>query len=108
MSATAGRPRLLFISPRFLFPMDQGGKIRTGNILRGMKGGAFEVTLASPAPPDVNRFSRRPGSRLRPVRLLARTRANAHRPPAVVGERGTRRGGQRPVDRRAVPVSPRR
>ncbi len=44
------RPRLLFVSPRFLFPMDQGGKIRTGNILRCMKGGAFEVTLASPAP----------------------------------------------------------
>jgi glycosyltransferase involved in cell wall biosynthesis len=44
--------RLLFVSPRFLFPMDQGGKIRTGNILRAMKGGAFEVTLASPAPPD--------------------------------------------------------
>src|SRR5690349_10777444 len=30
--------------------MDQGGKIRTGNILRGMKGGMFEITLASPAP----------------------------------------------------------
>lgn len=44
------RPRLLFVSPRFLFPMDQGGKIRTGNILRGLKGGAFNVTLASPAP----------------------------------------------------------
>jgi glycosyltransferase involved in cell wall biosynthesis len=44
------RPRLLFVSPRFLFPMDQGGKIRTGNILRGLKGGAFSVTLASPAP----------------------------------------------------------
>ena len=52
------RPRLLFISPRFLFPMDQGGKIRTGNILRGLKGGAFEVTLASPAPADVVRFER--------------------------------------------------
>lgn len=46
------RRRLLFVSPRFLFPMDQGGKIRTGNILRGMKGGAFDITLASPAPPD--------------------------------------------------------
>ncbi len=46
------KPRLLFVSPRFLFPMDQGGKIRTGNILRCMKGGAFEVTLASPAPAD--------------------------------------------------------
>jgi hypothetical protein len=45
------RPRLLFISPRFLFPMDQGGKIRTGNILRGMKNGVFDVTLVSPAPP---------------------------------------------------------
>jgi glycosyltransferase involved in cell wall biosynthesis len=50
VSSQPGRPRLLFISPRFLFPMDQGGKIRTGNILRGLKGGAFEVTLASPAP----------------------------------------------------------
>jgi glycosyltransferase involved in cell wall biosynthesis len=55
--SSAGRPSLLFVSPRFLFPMDQGGKIRTGNILRGMKGGAFEVTLASPAPADVARFA---------------------------------------------------
>jgi glycosyltransferase involved in cell wall biosynthesis len=55
-AVAAGRPRLLFVSPRFLFPMDQGGKIRTGNILRGLKGGAFEVILASPAPPSVNRF----------------------------------------------------
>ncbi|MDR3533765.1 MAG: glycosyltransferase [Rhodopila sp.] len=51
------RPRLLFVSPRFLFPMDQGGKIRTGNILRGMKGGAFDVTLASPAPADYARYA---------------------------------------------------
>jgi glycosyltransferase involved in cell wall biosynthesis len=36
--------------------MDQGGKIRTGNILRRMRGGAFEVTLASPAPPNLDRF----------------------------------------------------
>ena len=50
------RPRLLFISPRFLFPLDQGGKIRTSNILRHMKGGAFEILLASPAPADVARF----------------------------------------------------
>ncbi|MFO1027537.1 MAG: glycosyltransferase [Acetobacteraceae bacterium] len=49
------RPSLLFVSPRFLFPMDQGGKIRTGNILKGLKGGAFEVVLASPAPPDAAR-----------------------------------------------------
>ncbi len=53
---TEAQPKLLFVSPRFLFPMDQGGKIRTGNILRGMHGGAFEMTLASPAPLDVNRF----------------------------------------------------
>lgn len=44
--------RLLFVSPRFLFPADEGGKIRTGQILRGLKGGAFHVTLASPAPPS--------------------------------------------------------
>ncbi|MDS4059853.1 MAG: glycosyltransferase [Candidatus Contendobacter sp.] len=44
------RPRLLFVSPRFLFPTDQGGKIRTTQILRGMKGGRFDLTLASPAP----------------------------------------------------------
>ena len=50
------KPRLLFVSPRFLFPMDQGGKIRTGNILRGLKDGAFDVTLASPAPTDHARY----------------------------------------------------
>ena len=48
--------RLLFISPRFLFPLDQGGKIRTSNILRAMKGGAFEITLASPAPANASAF----------------------------------------------------
>lgn len=46
------RPRLLFVSPRFLFPLDQGGKIRTVGILRAMKGAAFEIVLASPAPAD--------------------------------------------------------
>lgn len=46
------RPRLLFVSPRALVPTDEGGKIRTANILRQMKGGAFRITLASPAPPD--------------------------------------------------------
>lgn len=51
------RPRLLFVSPRFLFPMDQGGKIRSGNTLMGMKGGAFEIVLASPAPPDATRYA---------------------------------------------------
>ncbi len=51
------RPRLLFVSPRFLFPMDQGGKIRTANTLKGMKGGAFEIVLASPAPADTAPFA---------------------------------------------------
>ncbi len=41
--------RLAFISPVFLLPADAGGKIRTGNILRSMRGGAFNVTLVSPA-----------------------------------------------------------
>ena len=49
--------RLLVVSPRFLFPLDQGGRIRTGNTLRHMKGGAFHITLASPAPPDAGRFA---------------------------------------------------
>jgi glycosyltransferase involved in cell wall biosynthesis len=40
---------LLFVSPRFLFPIDSGGKIRTTQTLRGLKGGAFEVTLVAPA-----------------------------------------------------------
>jgi glycosyltransferase involved in cell wall biosynthesis len=44
------RRRLLFVSSRYLFPIDSGGKIRTVNILRGMKDGAFEITLASPLP----------------------------------------------------------
>jgi glycosyltransferase involved in cell wall biosynthesis len=48
--------RLLVISPRFLFPLDQGGRIRTANTLRRMKGGAFHITLASPAPADAARF----------------------------------------------------
>ncbi len=44
------------VSPRFLFPLDQGGRIRTANTLRQMKGGAFDITLASPAPADAARF----------------------------------------------------
>lgn len=46
------RYRLLFVSSRYLFPTDSGGKIRTVNVLRGMKGGAFEITLVSPLPSD--------------------------------------------------------
>jgi len=48
--------RLLVVSPRFLFPLDQGGRIRTANTLRNMKGGAFQITLVSPAPPDAGRW----------------------------------------------------
>jgi glycosyltransferase involved in cell wall biosynthesis len=44
------RLKVAFVSPVFLFPADAGGKIRTGNILRGLKeSGAFDVTLLSPA-----------------------------------------------------------
>jgi glycosyltransferase involved in cell wall biosynthesis len=43
------KPRLTFVSPVFLFPNDAGGKIRTTNILRGLRGGAFEITLIGPA-----------------------------------------------------------
>lgn len=43
------RPRLAFVSPVFLFPNDAGGKIRTTNILRGLKGGIFDITLLCPA-----------------------------------------------------------
>lgn len=45
------RPRLLFIAPWFPFPRISGGRVRSTDILRGMKGGRFEITLASPAPP---------------------------------------------------------
>ena len=43
---------MLFVSPRFLFPADSGGKIRTIQVLKGLKGGRFQVTLVSPAPRD--------------------------------------------------------
>lgn len=51
------RPRMLFVSPRFLFPMNEGGKIRTANTLRHLKGGAFDLTLATPVPPDATSFA---------------------------------------------------
>jgi glycosyltransferase involved in cell wall biosynthesis len=51
------RLRLLFISPRFLFPLNEGGKIRTVGMLRAMKGGPFDITLASPAPDNVADFA---------------------------------------------------
>ena len=81
------KPRLLFISPRFLFPLDQGGRIRTANTLRHMKGGAFDITLMSPTPSNAEHFAeqtaalcdrfvswpQRPMSRLRRALALAGT-----------------------------------
>jgi polysaccharide biosynthesis protein PslH len=54
MSAASSdsRPLLLFVSTRFLLPIDSGGKIRTTEILRGLKGGRFRVVLACPAEPE--------------------------------------------------------
>lgn len=46
---TVAKPRLAFVSPVFLFPSNTGGRIRTSNILRGLKGGEFDITLLSPA-----------------------------------------------------------
>lgn len=46
-----GHQTLLFVSPRFLFPVDSGGKIRTTQTLRGLKGGHFRIRLLSPATP---------------------------------------------------------
>lgn len=51
MDAPTAKPRLLFVSPQFLFPMDAGGKIRTANILKRLKGRAFHIDLISPAAP---------------------------------------------------------
>src|SRR5262245_42880461 len=48
MTASAGNKKLkvLFFSQRFPFPMDTGGKIRTGKILEQLKT-IFEITLVS-------------------------------------------------------------
>lgn len=51
-SHSAERRRMLFVSTRYLYPVDSGGKIRTTQILRGLKGGRYSVTLVSPAPVD--------------------------------------------------------
>lgn len=42
---------LAFVSTRFLFPIDSGGKIRSTQILKGLKGGDFRILLISPADP---------------------------------------------------------
>lgn len=46
---SSAKPNLVFISTIFLFPTDAGGKIRTTNILRGLKGGRFKIILLCPA-----------------------------------------------------------
>lgn len=48
------KPRLLFVSPRYLLPADMGGKIRTAHVLKGLKGGRFHTTLISPAPSQLS------------------------------------------------------
>jgi glycosyltransferase involved in cell wall biosynthesis len=56
VSQALRRLRVAFISPVFLFPADAGGKIRTGNILRGLKeSGRFDITLLSPATAEQQR-----------------------------------------------------
>lgn len=98
----SGRPRLLFVSPRFLFPADQGGKIRTTQILRGMKGGRFEIVLASPATPDeaaqhrsdletvCDRFVTWPGPRRLPLSKITRLRhLFSPLPVSVISDRST-------------------
>jgi len=86
------RPTLLFVSPRFLFPANEGGKIRTSNILRHMKGGAFRIVLAAPASPDAARFAADIESvcdrflswPATPASMLRRVRALADRHPVSV------------------------
>lgn len=98
------RPLLLFISPRFLFPMDNGGKIRTVQILRGMKGGAYEIALASPVPPEgsdrfaadlaavCDRFAAWPEPRRGPTFQVTRVRHLLSRLPVPVATDRSRPG----------------
>lgn len=46
------RPELVFVSPRFLFPADSGGAIRTTEILRNLRGRSFRIRLLSTAAGD--------------------------------------------------------
>lgn len=94
------RPSLLFVSPRFLFPADEGGKIRTSSILREMKSGPFEIVLASPAPADLDRYRSEIGSvcdRFRswpavPASASRRLRALLDRRPVSVATDDTAEG----------------
>jgi len=100
----SARRRLLFVSPRFLFPADSGGKIRTGQILRGMKGGAYEIALVSPVPAGgqvrfaaeiaavCDRFAAWPEPRRGPAFRLTRLRHLASRLPVPVATDRSRPG----------------
>ena len=46
MPETKKKPKVLFLSQRFLFPQDTGGKIRTGKILEKLKN-HFSITVIS-------------------------------------------------------------
>ena len=82
----------MVVSPRFLFPLDQGGRIRTANTLRHMKGGAFDITLVSPAPSDAWRFRQQTAAACdrflswpeAPISRLGRAMALAQRLPVAV------------------------
>jgi glycosyltransferase involved in cell wall biosynthesis len=101
---SARRRRLLFVSPRFLFPADSGGKIRTVQILRGMKGGAYEIVLVSPVPRDgrtrfaaeiaavCDRFVAWPEPHRGPAFQLTRLRHLASRLPVPVATDRSRPG----------------
>lgn len=45
-------PKILFVTPRFLFPLDSGGQIRSAKILQAAHGRLLDVTLISPATPE--------------------------------------------------------
>ncbi|MBF0423633.1 MAG: glycosyltransferase [Magnetococcales bacterium] len=47
----ANLPKILFATPRFLFPTDTGGQIRSAKILHAAHGKLLDVTLVSPATP---------------------------------------------------------
>lgn len=46
---TSALPKILFATPRFLFPLDTGGQIRSAKILHAVHGSSLDVTLVSPA-----------------------------------------------------------
>ena len=73
------RPRLLFVSPRFLLPADSGGRIRTTEILRNLKGGRFDVTLACPGSGALERTHDRELQQLADRRVFWPDRGDARR-----------------------------